>query len=696
VVQPVLDLFGDNPTAFRFRDVEGLQIALYAVAVVVVPPLVLWLVGQGVSRIDRRAGRYVHLASVAILFGLIGVLLSKELTGSAVVGVVTAVALAVAGTLAYLRFDGAYLWLRLLSVANLLFLAQFLFMAPVADWITNDTQTAAEVSFADEVTDEQGRPPSLVMVVLDELATQSVIGDDDEIDAVRFPNLAGFAQDATWYRHFSTVSPFTQSAVPALLDGQDPHGEPVWTDHPDNLFSLLANSHHLTVSESLTKLCGFEICAGEPQPPPDSGASDAPTSSSPQWGALVDETADVWLERVTPGASESAESFADFAEDVRPAEADGADRDGNGEVIPIDEDQLLDGYFATGIEAQPSRLDAFVDALRPTDEPFFAYLHLLLPHQPWLAREDGTRYDVPGDDEEPDVSADWRARVTRQRQFLQAEYTDRLLGVVLDRLKETGEYDDTLIVVVSDHGVSFEPGESTRSLSAENVEEVAYSPLLVKAPGQDLGRVDDTNLLSVDLPPTIADLLGTELYWDLDGVRADEADALRGDDKYIYSYTDAFTYEFLGIEEFGDEVGYQVMADGRFPTVAADESRLSALYEGRPGADLIGRPAAGILRPDGGEARVRELDALRQPAKAELLAEVAGAVPDADPTDSVIVAVNGTVVGVSPLYEDATAANQFVVLLPAGAMQPDGNEIQVGLLNADGSQAAELDLVAID
>ena len=67
-----------------------------------------------------------------------------------------------------------------------------------------------------------------------------MLDGDGEVDAVRFPNLARFA------RHL----------VPARVHGQPVHlmrsrparrsrtpGDPIWTDHPDNLFSLLAASH---------------------------------------------------------------------------------------------------------------------------------------------------------------------------------------------------------------------------------------------------------------------------------------------------------------------------------------------------------------------------------------------------------------------------------------------------------------------
>lgn len=322
----------------------------------------------------------------------------------------------------------------------------------------------------------------------------------------------------------------------------------------------------------------------------------------------------------------------------------------------------------------------------------------MLPHQPWFSREDGSRYRTPGEYEGPDLSSPWRARVTRQRHLLQAEYADRLVGVVLDRLRETDEYEDTLVVVVSDHGAAFVPGESVRSLDDENLDEIAYAPLLVKAPGQDDGRVDDANVLSVDVAPTVADLLGTEPGWDVDGVPVSDTDAVaeRGDDKYVYSYTDAFTYEFLGIEEFDDAAAYRAMVAGRFPTVRAREESIAGLYEGRAGAPLIGRSADAVFTAGGEDALVRELDELEDPSTDELLAEVIGVVPAAPVGAEVVVAVNDTVVGVSPVFDDERAARQFVVLLPAGALRADANEIRIGVLAPGATTAAELDLAGTD
>jgi hypothetical protein len=508
IAQPVLDLLGNSPSTFRFREISGWPIAWFAVAIVVVPPVILWSIAELARLVRADVGRATQMAIMAALFGMLGLLVSKELTEVAALNVLAGLVSAAGGTAAYAKLAPARQWLRLLVVANLVFLGQFVFVSPASDLIDVAQDAPSGAAFAADALDESGDPASVVMIVLDEFATQSVITDGGGIDPVRFPNLAAFAAESTWYRHFSTVSPFTQSAVPALLDGRDPTGDPTLADHPDNLFGLLAGSHDLLAAESLTSLCGFKACES--------------ASSPPQWRALIEDTVAVWTERVLPGGSDPDGGYDDFEEQLEPG--DSANSQGSATLNGLTDEDLaaLDVLFNTEVTAQPGRHEDFVESLQPSSDPFFAFLHLVLPHQPWLARADGTTYDIPGeDDTNPDVSSEWRTRVTRQRQFLQAEYTDRLVGLVLERLREVDEYDDTLVVVVSDHGVAFAPGQPTRSITDENIEQVAYSPLLIKAPGQRSGKVDDSNLLSVDVAPTVADMLGTELSWAYDGGAAD-------------------------------------------------------------------------------------------------------------------------------------------------------------------------------
>ncbi|MBA2626282.1 MAG: sulfatase-like hydrolase/transferase, partial [Acidimicrobiia bacterium] len=76
---------------------------------------------------------------------------------------------------------------------------------------------------------------------------------------------------------------------------------------------------------------------------------------------------------------------------------------------------------------------------------------------------------------------------------------------------------ESLIVVTADHGAAFVAGETLRGASEGNYQEVAWVPLLVKAPRQGEGERRDVPARSVDLLPTIADHLDADLSWDLDG-----------------------------------------------------------------------------------------------------------------------------------------------------------------------------------
>ena len=695
IAQPILDLLGGSPETFQVNRIEGSSIALFAIGVVVVPPLVLWLVGEGTIGLNRRAGRLVHVAIVATLCGLFGILAGREVSDSAAVNTLAGLGFAVVGAYAYLRFEAFGAWIRLLSVANLFFLGQFVLLAPVADWIGGGTQSALELE------GESDEPlPSVLMLVFDEWPTQSILADDETVDEVRFPNLASFAGDSTWYRHFTTVSPFTQSAVPALLDGRDPNGEATWNDHPESLFSLLAGSHNLVVSESVTQLCGFDSCGARPvpPPPPDDAEVTAPAlpdiDTGPRWGRIVDVAWEAWADLATPGRLETTESFDDFEEEITSAEPE-LQRPGAG---PSDAESAVERYVATRLTVQPNRHVLFVDALRPTDEPFLGFFHLILPHQPWTLRENGSPYDVTADRVtlEGDNDDPWPVKVAQQRHLLQAEYADRLLGSILDRLKEIDEYDDTLIVVAGDHGVAFEANEFSRRVSEGNLEQIAYALLFIKAPGQDSFVIDDSNVNSTDVTPTIADLLGIELPWETDGrpAASDEIDE-RQSDKYIYSFTDAFDYKFLGVVEFDDDVAYGDLLSGRFPAISENDQRLAGLYSDVPGSDLIGRSPDSVLGAVKGAASVADLDRLLRPgADRPLLGEVAGQVTDAPAGSAVVVAANDRIVGVSFLYRRSGEENSFVILLPADALDRSRNTIRLGLRHPDGT-IDELALAAL-
>ena len=82
-------------------------------------------------------------------------------------------------------------------------------------------------------------------------------------------------------------------------------------------------------------------------------------------------------------------------------------------------------------------------------------------------------------------------RQSWQRHLLQVGATDMLLGELVERLKETGIYDKAMVVVLSDHGISFRVGATDRrTIVPAYARVVAPIPLIVKYPHQRRGRVD--------------------------------------------------------------------------------------------------------------------------------------------------------------------------------------------------------------
>jgi arylsulfatase A-like enzyme/Flp pilus assembly protein TadD len=149
--------------------------------------------------------------------------------------------------------------------------------------------------------------------------------------------------------------------------------------------------------------------------------------------------------------------------------------------------------------AGPRTLDAALAWLETVrDRPFFLFLHLYEPHTPYTPPEPwASRYASSYDGE---VAA-----------------ADAVVGDLLDALRRQGLYDDSLIVLLSDHGEGLgDHGEREHELLLHR--EVLQVPLIVKLPG---GRRAGTSVTApaqlTDVFPTILAVLGLEAPGDLAG-----------------------------------------------------------------------------------------------------------------------------------------------------------------------------------
>src|SRR5690606_38730393 len=394
---------------------------LFAALVTLAPPALVWVVEELVGLASRTARTVVHGAALAAGFGLLGWQAVERHTDWLLLSHVIGAALAaVAGTGLVLLYAGPRTVLRLAAVGPAAVAVLWLGTGPVH-----------EVAFAEGPGTAQGapvaRPAPIVMVVLDELPMASLLDEDGRVDETLFPGFARLAADSTWYRNTTSVSPTTPEAVPALLTGRYPGAldvPPTDASHPDNLFRAVEGTYDLNVWELVAQLCPPARC------PAQGGASQQGL------GALLRDAADVW---------------GDYMDEPPPSEE---------EAFRIRQSD----------PEAPKKFEEFIASLEATDDPRLDFIHLALPHQPWRHLPSGARHDGPFLAEglvAPNYSWDTPelAEAARQRHLLQLQRADGLLARMLQRLEDLDRYDESLIVVVADHGVAFDAGEPIRGLS---------------------------------------------------------------------------------------------------------------------------------------------------------------------------------------------------------------------------------------
>jgi len=182
-------------------------------------------------------------------------------------------------------------------------------------------------------------------------------------------------------------------------------------------------------------------------------------------------------------------------------------------------------------------IDRVADWLATTPPaPFFLYLHPMNVHGPYrvpaehrgdlLARPPRPGFTYYDDtmkgimlrrelQRRRDVSSAYLESLVEQYDTAIRYSTDRL-AELLELLDRAGLYDDSLIIVTSDHGEElFEHGGFSHGYSL--YDEVLHVPLYVKLPRQREPRTVTRPVMLQDLYPTILDVLGIEAEHRVDG-----------------------------------------------------------------------------------------------------------------------------------------------------------------------------------
>jgi hypothetical protein len=392
--------------------------------------------------------------------------------------VLLVIPLAVAGWLVFCYREEFERFLLVLSPVVVIFPALFLWHASHEVSRTVAPPAAVIAAFATADTDKP-HPPIFVLV-LDEFTRPALLDSNGNIDASRFPHFAQLARQSTWFNNATANAEYTARSIPVIVTGNYAQGRcPSDASYPNNLFRLLTPEYDITIHEVVTRFCVS----------PQYHCPDV--SQEQQFTHKIKETAKLYLLRIGPKAVVWRLIGADH------------------------------------VRAQQARFREFLSEIGATQgsRPTLEFMHYNLPHAPYMLTPDGSIHEksLSGFDAfytffDPALAGD-PASIQRLRNDyeMQIKFVDRELGKFIDKLKQAGIYDRALIVVTSDHGVSWKADVPGRVLSKANAEMIFPVPLFIKLPGQEEARISSQDAQLIDLVPTIAAVAGVNVPWQVAG-----------------------------------------------------------------------------------------------------------------------------------------------------------------------------------
>lgn len=299
--------------------------------------------------------------------------------------------------------------------------------------------------------------PNVLLIVLDTLRA-------DHLGAYGYsrntsPNLDKFARENTLFKYAVTAAPWTPPSISAILSGLYPSSHQMMP--PNNRDKARDGSYRLKGNVNLIS----EILKG--------------------WGYKTGYVSP------NPWITEEFgfnQGFDDFKYLYRE----------RAELISKGALELLDQWQKPVLEHENDK-----------QKPFFLVVHYLDPHDP---------YDPPGaykqmfSGQPEGVDFVYPEKTLRSLNLYDGEisYLDSELGKLFAALKSRGIYDELNIIIVSDHGEQFkEHGDQRHGYKVHNEE--AHVVLMLKSGRkEDRHRVVNKTVSTIDIYPTIVDLVGLE------------------------------------------------------------------------------------------------------------------------------------------------------------------------------------------
>ncbi|MBN16009.1 MAG: choline-sulfatase [Pelagibacterium sp.] len=346
--------------------------------------------------------------------------------------------------------------------------------------------------------------PNILVLMVDQL--NGTLFPDGPADWLHTPNLKALAQRSVRFANTYTASPLCAPGRASYMSGQLPRGTRVYDNAAEFASDIPTYAHHLRRAGYRTALSGKMHFVGPDQ----------------LHGFEERLTTDIYPADFgwTPDYRKPGERIDWWYHNMGSVTGAGVAEISN--QLEYDDD--------VAFQAVAKLYD---NARGNDDRPWMLTASFTHPHDPYVARrkywdlyEDCAHLDpevpaIPYDDLDPHSQRifdanDWRSfdigtndiRKSRRAYYANISYLDDKIGDILEVLDATGQTDNTIIVFVSDHGDML--GEKGLWFKMSFFEGSSRVPLMVAAPGLEPRRVD-TAVSTLDVTPTLADLVGIEL-----------------------------------------------------------------------------------------------------------------------------------------------------------------------------------------
>ena len=508
MVIPASDKIASNQVFFAAHGVS----VLAWVAVLVLGLVLCWLVVTGLLLLLQRL---THARAYDVVTSLLMLVVTWFFFGNVLARTLLSGAPALAPVVGFIAAVGMTLLARRFAMGNAL--AVFAVIAAVVPLLIPLVTGSQEAPKSTFTFADQPERPSILWVVSDELQYPLAFTQDGQVRP-ELPNLQALAADATTYSRAYAGANYTDYAVPSMLSGiSDVAGQGA-----DRMQKVRA---------------GIGIVPGM-------ASAYSVVMQSPMY-SFDCSTADC----ASVGAGEDVgvvERYASFAQDTLAIAGRTALAAPFSNLFPSLDGKWRDfwnGGDEFGDTAEGNSVGAVIDGiasvtLSAPSDPFFAFWHTIRTHAPWVVDREGKQiypFRVPvvegahmiGAESNQTYTTEELKSLERRLYANSAVDFDRQLGLLIDDLKATGQYDNTMIVVTADHGATMTDRADRRvgDTLEQRWSEVAHVPLVVKAPGQtepaivtaprSTGQIAATALLAAGATAPADDVLSPDLSQDL-------------------------------------------------------------------------------------------------------------------------------------------------------------------------------------